>query len=172
MHPIGRFAVLIEITPKLPTNRSEFWSISTLPSGISSAFSPMHRNTVCACDRISRRTSCLFSPKCSWAQAHSVSPARRCRKPQRWWPAAPSFAIGAEKLTRLKALALKVHLLVVADSRAVMDGLSAILKTRPSRLPCWWNTIPVPTAAVSEIRRRRTRSQPISMPRRASPSVA
>lgn len=80
--------------------------------------------------------------------------------------------VGAEKLTRLKALALKVHLSVVADSRAVMDGLSAILKTRPSRLPCWWNTIPAPTAAVSDIRRRRTRSQPISMPRRASPSVA
>jgi D-serine deaminase-like pyridoxal phosphate-dependent protein len=36
--------------------------------------------------------------------------------------------LGAEKLDRLKALALKVRLSVVADSRAVVDGLSAAFR--------------------------------------------
>ncbi|SIR35855.1 D-serine deaminase, pyridoxal phosphate-dependent [Rhizobium sp. RU20A] len=36
--------------------------------------------------------------------------------------------VGAEKLARLKALALRVRLSVVADSRAVVDGLSATFR--------------------------------------------
>lgn len=80
--------------------------------------------------------------------------------------------VGAEKLTRLKALALKVHLSVVADSRAVMDGLSAILKNAAEPLAVLVEHDTGANRCGVGIRRRRTRSQPISMPRRASPSVA